>query len=121
MYTVILFSLLSAALFYLGSRARITERLWSKYPPALARFMDCAACTGFWWGILLAIAFGAAEPTSYFGLDVSKPITWPLVGLCSIVLTPIAAGLMQHGLDQLGVAVVEQQPDETREGWTKVE
>jgi hypothetical protein len=98
---LVLYTLISAACFYLGSRARITHWLWSKYPPKLASFMDCSACTGFWYGALAALVFRA----SYLGLDPTSYYTPIAVGLCSLVLTPIAAGIMQAGLDHLGSAV----------------
>ena len=100
MYTFILFSLISAALFYLGARALITSWLWSRYPAKLTTFMDCAACTGFWWGVGLALVhpFGM----SYLGADLHRWWAPVFVGLCSLVMTPIAAGFMQRGLDALG-------------------
>jgi hypothetical protein len=101
--TLALYAILSAALFYLGSRALITRALWSRYPPRLAAFMDCSACTGFWWGLILAIAFGRTEtawalPHGYF-----MPV---VVGASMIALTPIVAGFMQYGLDRLGAVGV---------------
>lgn len=101
----------AAALYYLGSRALITRWLWSRYPTPLATFMDCSACTGFWYGTLLAATVGYYARLSYLGLDLREPITWPIVGLCSIATTPIAAGLMQRGLDWLGV-IAPEQPSE---------
>lgn len=98
---VILIALLSAALFYLGSRALITRWLWSRYPPRFATFMDCSACTGFWYGFLIAHILGHAS-VSYLGIDLRLWWAPIVVGLCSIVLTPITAGLMQRGLDALG-------------------
>jgi hypothetical protein len=108
---VILFSLLSASAYYLGSRAIITRAIWSRYPTWLVGFMDCSGCTGFWWGAIIAAVSGTWAPTSYLGMPTNKPIVWPLVGLCSIVLTPIAAGAMQRGLDALGVLSPEPEPE----------
>jgi hypothetical protein len=108
MYTPLLFSLLSASLFYLGSRALITRRLWSLYPPRLAAFMDCSACTGFWWGLVIAVTVGRSYDLAYIGLSGLSWLTPVVVGLCSIVLTPIAAGLMQAGLDKLGTIAPEE-------------
>lgn len=104
MFALLLYTLLSAAMFYLGSRAVITSFLWSRYPRRFASFMDCAACTGFWWGVSFACYFRF----DVLGLDGRAETTPIFVGLCSIVLTPIAAGLMQRGLDSLGSAVADE-------------
>lgn len=120
MYTPLLYALLSAACFYLGSRALVTRWLWSRYPPSLASFMDCSACTGFWWGFALAAIVGQCLHLPYMGLDPSSPLTWCIVGLCSIVLTPIAAGLMQHGLDQLGHIEPDSEPPVEKTRWTRI-
>jgi len=86
-------------MFYVGSRAVITHWLWSRYPKQFARFMDCAACAGFWYGILVA---------STLDLRPIHPTRWIntiLVGLAMTVLTPVVAGIMQAGLERLGSAV----------------
>jgi len=101
MLGVLIYASLTTAAFYLGSRAVVTRWLWQRYPRKFAQFMDCAACTGFWYGAIAAwilgdrIAFGI--PGSFFNSV--------LVGLCSIVWTPILGGAMQRGFDSLGSAV----------------
>jgi hypothetical protein len=107
METLLLFSLLTSAMFYLGSRATITRGLWSKYPPKLARFMDCAACSGAWYGAIVGLFahllhFGAVGILN--GPEWYSPI---VVMLCSIVWTPIVSGYMQRGFEMLGSAVGE--------------
>lgn len=100
----IVYVFMCSALFYLGSRAVITRWLWSRYPPKLASFMDCAACTGFWYGLILALTIGRWEHISYLGhYDGWTPL---LIALSAIVWTPIGAGIMQWGFDHLGSAVV---------------
>ena len=96
--------LTSAALYYLGSRALITSFLWTRYPSWLVGFMDCSACTGFWYGLVLAAVLGFLVGTraTYMSLPLEHAWAWPLVGLASIVTTPITAGVMQWGLDTLG-------------------
>lgn len=92
--------LITTALYYLGSRALITSWLWSRYPQRLARFMDCAACTGFWYGLGVTLVLGSSVP-----FDVP---TWGvpiIVGLCSMVWTPLVAALMQIALERLGSVV----------------
>ncbi len=106
--TLLVFALASTALWYLGSRAVITQAIWSRYPPRFARFMDCPACTGFWWGVILTIINGNARLTNELVLD--NPI---VVGLCMIVLVAIFAGIMQRALWEAGSAAdVEATPDE---------
>jgi hypothetical protein len=111
MGSLLIYALLTPALFYLGSRAVITSWLWSRYPPKLARFMDCSACTGFWYGALVAAVFDLPLPVYeagsgqiYHGQFYLTVIT---VGLCSMVWTPIVGGIMQAGFERLGSAVQE--------------
>jgi hypothetical protein len=102
MVVLILFSLISTALFYLGSRALITRWLWSQYPQWLSHFMDCAACVGTWWGFVLAFVFGHYYNWAILGLHPHQWFTVALTGLALEVTTPIVAGLMQRGLDYTG-------------------
>ncbi len=102
MESVLLYILNTPALFYLGSRAVITRFLWSRYPPKLAAFMDCAACAGFWYGFLSDFVLGNLYGLSFLGVSMSSMLRPILVGLCSITWTPIGAGLVQWGFDNLG-------------------
>jgi len=98
---------LPAAFFYLGSRAMITSWLWNRYPPALARFMDCAACSGFWYGFCLALAgrfYG-------FALPMLNPQDWMtpiLTGLLTLLTTPWLAAIHQTSLESLGSTVDDE-------------
>jgi len=84
--------------------------------------MDCAACTGFWYGTLLAIVLGlvGTQPT-YFELPIDRVWTWPFVGFASIVTTPIVAATMQYALDLLGVIAPASNPDEPQWQKTRLE
>lgn len=104
MSTVVLFALLTTAAHYLGSRAMITKWLWSRYPPRLARFMDCAACSGFWYGLLFAALMSTDDYLGIHGV-IRVQLT---IAFCSIVTTPIAAGLMQKGFEWLGAIVQDE-------------
>lgn len=114
MMTLVIFALLSTALYYLGSRALITRWLWSRYPSAIAHFMDCAACSGFWYGFFLSLAYGDEHA---FDGALTLPsnqvlrafMTSSIVGLCMLVLTPLVAGLMQYALVIVGSAVDEEK------------
>jgi len=105
MEIMLVYALLTSAAFYLGSRAMITRWLWSRYPPRFARFMDCAACTGFWYGLIAGIVGTYAIPED-LTISIPKILRLPLiVALCSIVWTPIVAGYMQLGFERLGTTV----------------
>lgn len=103
----IVYPLLTAALFYLGSRAKISEFIWSRYPAKLVSFMDCAACTGFWYGLVasfvLRLDVGALVVTNWY-----TPL---VIALCSMAWTPIVAFWMDNALYRLGT--VEAPSDET--------
>jgi hypothetical protein len=111
METLALYTLISTALWYLGSRALITRWLWENYHPTLARFMDCPACVGFWHGLLLTITLGRVKGVVPFGLDTHLDSAI-VVGLCSIVMTAICAGLMQHMLMLVGNVAVDDDLDD---------
>jgi hypothetical protein len=103
--STLIYVLVSPAIFYLASRALITRWLWSRYPAWLAALTDCAACTGFWVGVVLTLTIGRHYQLSYLGLD---PLDWwsPIVvGLCSLVTTPMVAVVMHLSMEHLGTAV----------------
>ena len=113
MESLIIYSLLSTAMYYLGSRAIITRRLWLAYPPAVARFADCPACIGTWYGLGLSMSVGW-----YYDLDVFmfKAHDWAtpiVVAFCMMVLVPMVAGLMQHSLNVVGTAVPDDHEPES--------
>lgn len=108
MYSLILMSLLSSAFYYLGSRAAITQWLWSRYPKPFARFMDCPACSGFWYGVLIAIAFVLCKRDLPLDLT-SDPLSIVVCGWISIFLTPIGAAVLAEALHANGSAV--EAPD----------
>lgn len=99
--------LLTTSLYYLGSRAEITRWLWSRYPLGFARFMDCPACAGTWYGFLVGVL-------AIWSGTLITPLGWaviPLVGLCALVWTPLGAALLQLALTVNGSAV--EPPPET--------
>jgi hypothetical protein len=105
MEALALYSILSTALYYLGSRAMITQPLWSRYPPGLARFADCPACSGTWYGAGLAVGLGRTFDISFFMFKSDSWFTPIVVGFCMMMLTPMVAGLLQHALNVNGSAV----------------
>jgi hypothetical protein len=112
--TLLVYALLTTAMFYLGSRAVVTRWLWSRYPSKLAHFMDCAACSGAWYGLIIGYVAqllhnGAGQTLQPPGLlSLSEPYSPIVVALCSMVWTPIVAGFMQAGFERLGSAVNDE-------------
>lgn len=104
MGVVLLYALLTAAAFYLGSRAVITEPIWSLYPRKLAAWADCAACSGFWYGLGVAIVL----KFPLLGLDGGHWLTPVVAGLCSMIWTPLVAALHQLAMIHLGSALDEE-------------
>lgn len=100
MTALLLYPLLCVALYYLMARATLTEALWSRYPAWLDRLTSCAACSGFWYGLGCA-GLGWWQGWSVGGLPARDPVTVALVGLCSIVWTPLLAALHIRALERL--------------------
>lgn len=118
MQTLLLYTLCSSSLFYLGSRALITSMLWTRYSPRFAVFMDCPACAGTWYGMLLAALGGYGLDLPFLGLPGARIATVLIAGLVSMTTTPLAAGLMQRALEAVGHAasmedLPEGDPDES--------
>jgi hypothetical protein len=97
--------LLTTGLYYLGAWAKITEPMWSRYPQRLVPFMECAACTGMWYGIAVGLA-GWYLGLPFLGLSSQQqaPLYACVVGLCSMVWTPPAAWLLLRALHELARA-----------------
>jgi hypothetical protein len=110
---LLLFILLPAASFYLLSRATITHFIWSRYPTWLGKLRDCAACSGFWDTLLLALFMKSVHqdlpiyPESSFA-----PI---LLGLCGVIWTPLVAALQHKALETLGTVFADETSEATTE------
>lgn len=91
-------TLLPTACWYLSSSAVITRWLWSRYPAWLDKLMYCAACSGFWWGLLISLAFSAVKLHPY------PWYTAPIWGLIVLVTNPLVGALHKMALDRLGHA-----------------
>ena len=113
MSTLILYMLLTSALYYLLARAMITRWLWSKYPPWLDYYTTCAACSGFLYGVLCAVAIGWTQDLPLLGLPGRSVLTLAISGLGSMVWTPVIANLQINALYQLGVADPRAQEEPT--------
>jgi hypothetical protein len=103
--SIILYMLVTPALYYLGARAMITSWLWIRYPAKLSLFMDCSACSGTWYGVIVGIVGGYYLDLSFLDLPGDAWTTIVAVALCSMTWTPIIAALMQWGFEMLGSAV----------------
>lgn len=110
MQALLLLVILSTGFYYLGSRAVITSWLWSRYPPSIAAFMDCPACSGFWYGLMIGLLLIGIDRVP-FDLPVNV-ITWLALGFVSMVLTPLGAATLHHAILVNGSAISESPPDE---------
>ena len=89
---IVLFPLLTTAVFYLLVQANLTAFLWNRYPAKLDLFMSCPACTGFWYGLGCGF-LGRWLDIAFLGLDPQHWLTPVLIGLGSIVWTPLVSNL----------------------------
>jgi hypothetical protein len=93
MQTLLIYALITPALYYLGSQALITRWLWGRYPQRVDAFMSCAACSGTWYGVMMAWV-GWWQKWSFLGLDPRHWLTVVVVGLCSCFWTPVLSRRM---------------------------
>lgn len=108
LYTI----LLAAALYYLGARTHITQRLWNSYPDGFYNFMACPMCSPFWYTLLIvnvARAFGYEYPGF-----LDQRHAYLVLPLCAIVVTPMVAILVETGVRLVHAAMKppEEQPPE---------
>ncbi len=101
MQTAIIYPILCAAGYYLASQARITQALWSRYPPWIDSYLSCAACFGFALGVACG-ALGWWQHWNFLLLDGRDWLTPVIVALCSIVWTPIVARVHAEAMYVLG-------------------
>jgi hypothetical protein len=104
MSALILYALLTPAMFYLASQAVITKPLWSHYPAWLDSYFSCASCSGFAFGLLIALTLGRFAYLDFLQLDSRAWYTPIVVGLGAIVWTPIVANFQISALYQLAGA-----------------
>ena len=109
MMAIVFYPLITAALYYLGSRAVITSWLWGRYPPRLAAFLDCSACAGTWYGGLVAYVGGYHLGLPLMELPGAAISTVVFAALGAMVWTPIVAAIMQWALGYLGSAVSQDE------------
>lgn len=92
MTAFVVYPLITVALYYLFSWALVTRWLWSRYPAWLATVANCPSCSGFWYGAAVALVGQHLLGLRFLELDATP--TPLVVGLCSIVWTPILARVM---------------------------
>ncbi len=102
MTALVVYPLICVTAYYLGAWAVITSWLWSRYPPRISQLANCAACSGFWYGLGAALVGGLALDLPFLGLPGDAWYTPPLVGLCSIAWTPPLAWLHLRALVAIG-------------------
>jgi len=103
--TIVVYPLLCAALYYLGAWATITAPIHTRFPGWLRSFVECAACSGFWYGGLAAILIGRLLGLPFIGLDGVHWATPVIVGVCSIFWTPILGARLLWGMVQVSKAI----------------
>ncbi len=106
MDAAILIAFITPALFHLGARATLTAAVHSRYPAWLAGFMNCAACAGAWYAMILAVLFHLG------GWPIFASTSWLTViaaGLASIWWTPIAVDLQERALMNLSTNLVPSE------------
>jgi hypothetical protein len=100
----ILIATITAGIYYLAARAGITRFLWSRYPRPVAAFLNCAACSGFWYG--LGLGYGASRmglSLEVLGQASTGP-AWAYLAACAavgLVWTPIIAFAHAYAYSQL--------------------
>ncbi len=104
---------LCTASYYLASRAKITEPLWSRYPDWLEYWASCSACFGFWAGLACGV-IGARCGLPLFGLDPDHWLTLAAAGSLGMVWTPIVA--FAHTYAWSGLTLGNGEGDEGDEG-----
>ncbi len=96
------------SIFYLSTRAAVSQWLWSRYPRWLANLLDCAACSGFWWSALVMVA---ARVAGVWVLPLPwGPSAWVLAPCVGLIGTPLLAYLHQEAMMRLGTAVEPEEP-----------
>lgn len=103
MESLVLYALLTTAVYYLLAKAMITRWLWSRYPTWLDYYTSCAACSGFLYGGAVGLSIGWTLDLPFLGLDGRFWITPIAIALGSTVWTPILANLHVQALLTLGV------------------
>lgn len=113
MTAALLYVTISTALYYLASRAKLTHALWSRYPKWLEYWVLCAACLGFWLGVVLG-ALGRVLELDFLSLAGDAWYTPVVVGLCTMVWTPILARHMVEGWMVLLTTDDDEEPPDER-------
>ena len=105
MTSCFLYMLITTGLYYLGAWAKITMPIWGRYPRSIVSFMECAACTGMWYGVLVGLG-GWYTGLPFLGLSTSQhaPVYAGAVGLCAMVWTPPLAWLHLRALHEIAQA-----------------
>jgi len=111
--TPVLYALLTTAAYYLLARAMITKFLWSRYPKWLDYYTLCAACSGMLYGAAIALAIGWWRDLPFLTLPGRFWVTPIVVGLCSMIWTPILAAKHVKALVELGVPEARSEEQTT--------
>lgn len=113
MQALLLYPLLTTAMYYLLSQATITQFLWSRYPQWLDSYTSCAACSGTLYGAVVALAIGWTQELPFLGLSGRFWMTPFVVAGASMVWTPLLADLHIAALLRLGSRAYALPPTST--------
>lgn len=91
--------LLATALYYLGSRTKITHWLHSRYPEPLYNFMACPMCSPVWF--TLGIVIAALKLGYEYPGFIDQRHALVVVPLCALVLTPLLVALVEVSMHRL--------------------
>jgi len=104
--------LVAAALHYLLYWAEVTSWLTSRYPPWMARWAGCPACSGFWYGLACG-GVGWWLRLPLLGLEPRHPITVLAAGAITMMTTPMVMALQLYALSHIeGVKQAVANADE---------
>jgi hypothetical protein len=106
---ILIYPLLTTALFYLGARAKLTAPITRHLPGELNEVLACPACSGAWYGMACAV-FGFFTRTPFLG--ASAWWTLPVIALASMIWTPMLAALQEASIYRLwSEPAQDQQPN----------
>lgn len=110
MQSAIIYPILAAVLYYLGAQAQLSYSLWSRYPSWLDAWAQCPACSGAWYGAIIALVFGQIFHWPFAGLAGETWYTPILVGLVCCYTTPPLAFLHIYTM-----SLMHSDPEEEEE------
>lgn len=104
LHQLVFLGLLTSSIHWIGARSEIARPLWSRYPRWLQKLSRCAACSGWWLGLLASMVGVHAVAAHYRVVEIVAG------GLAGVFVTPIFEGAMMWGLRES--AIEEEHPEQ---------